>query len=114
MASSAVTISGSVTGLAGGTFTISIAQLTNASATGPQSAYALSTGNNTVTIPTGAEGVIIEPRSGNTVALTYKDVGGATGIPMSLVKPYMASFGAGATSFVLSAASSTTVDLIWI
>lgn len=84
----------------------------NDSSPGTVELYALSSGANTITPPTGATGVTILPPAGNTVVITLKGVSGDTGIELSLLDP--TSLGLNSTStFVLNAASAVTIQLIW-
>lgn len=85
---------------------------TNASSPGQTENKALSTGNNTITPPTGAVGVTIILPSGNTVLLTLKGVNGDTGIVLHLTHPTSIGLN-GVGTFVISAASAITVRLVW-
>lgn len=73
----------------------------------------LSTGANTIAIPTGYIGVQIIPPSANGAALTAKGVTGDTGISLHLTTPTTLTFAAGQSNFCLTAASGVTVDLVW-
>ncbi len=74
----------------------------------------LSSGNNTIAVPASATGVVIVPTPGSTVALTLKGIAGDTGIPLDPALSTSLKFTAGAVaSFVLNAASGTTVSLVW-
>ena len=69
-------------------------------------------GNNTITVPTGGSstiaGVIIIPPSSNTIVITLKGVNGDTGITLDLVDPTIISLGTAVTSFVINVASNMT------
>lgn len=67
----------------------------------------LSSGNNSITIPSSAIAVTIIKPSDNTVALIAKGVNGDTGIILSLTDPDSFSLGDSAT-LVLNAASALT------
>lgn len=84
----------------------------NTASPGAMQPVALSSGNNTITPPTGAAACTITKPAGNTVALTLKGVAGDTGIALHLTDPDSISL-AGATSFVINAASTVTVRLTW-
>lgn len=79
---------------------------------GQNQLVALSSGNNTITVPTSAIAVTIIPPTGNTVALILKGVNGDTGIALALLGPSSISL-LSVTTFVLNAASSVTVRLIY-
>lgn len=79
---------------------------------GQNQLVSLSSGNNTITVPSNAVAVTIEMPSGNTVQVTLKGVNGDTGIALHLTDP--TSIGLNAvSSFVLNAASAVTVRLIY-
>lgn len=84
----------------------------NTSSPGSIVEVALSSGNNTITPPTGAIGATVLMPEGNTALVTLKGVNGDTGIALALTDP--TSLGLHAiTTFVLNAASSVTVQIIW-
>jgi len=85
----------------------------NASAPWGFREVALSTGNNTIAIPTGAQRVFIRKPSNNTVALLYKDNPGDTGKACSLTLWDSFTFAASATQIVINAASGVTVTMGW-
>lgn len=86
---------------------------TNASGSGQNQLINLSSGANTITVPSGAIGVTIIPPSTNAVAITLKGVSGDTGIALALTGPCSLSL-ASVSTFVLNAASSITgVRLIY-
>ena len=78
----------------------------NATGSGKNDLANLSSGNNTITIPTNAKAVTIIPPTGNTVALTLKGVAGDTGVGLHLTDP--SSIALTSTTFVLNAASALT------
>lgn len=74
--------------------------------------YSLSSGNNTITPPTGAVGGTLIMPSGNTVLITLKGVNGDTGVALHKTDP--TSLGLNTNSaFVLSAASTVDIKIIW-
>lgn len=85
---------------------------TNSSGSGEVDSVVLASGNNTITPPTGAVAVTIIKPTGNAVALILKGVNGDTGIALSLLGPDSISLLA-VTTFVINAASSVTVRLIY-
>lgn len=72
----------------------------------------LSAGANTITVPDGATGVTIVPRSTNTATLTLKGVSGDTGIALALTSPTSIGL-ATVTSFVITASAITNVRFIF-
>ena len=84
----------------------------NASGSGQNQLVALSSGNNSITIPTSAVAVTIIKPSGNTVQLYAKGVSGDTGVKLHLTDPDSISLGTSAV-LVLNAASTVTVRLIF-
>jgi pyruvate/oxaloacetate carboxyltransferase len=85
---------------------------TNATSPGVNVLQALTTGANTVTVPSGSIAVTIIKPAANTVALTLKGVAGDTGIALNLLDPDSISL-ASVSTFVLNAASAVTVRLIF-
>lgn len=73
----------------------------------------LTTGANTITVPTGSVAVTIIPPAGNTVALTLKGVSGDTGIALALASPTSIGLATGVVNFVINAASGVTVRFIY-
>lgn len=70
-------------------------------------------GNNTITVPSGATGVVIIPPTGNTDNITLKGVAGDTGFLLHDTNPSYIALG-GSASFVLNAADTITgVRFIW-
>lgn len=85
----------------------------NTAGPGSESQVTLSSGNNTVSVPTGATAVTVVKSPTNTVAMTLKGVAGDTGVALHLTDPDSISLGSAVTSFVLNAASTVAVRLIW-
>lgn len=97
-----------------GTYVPPTSPITNATAPqGGPIAYALSAGNNVITIPTGAIGVIIVPAATNGNAKTLKGVAGDTGVALRTNAPSVISFATGSTVFSINATGTETVDLHW-
>lgn len=84
----------------------------NSAGSGQNQLVALVSGNNTITVPTGATGVTIIPAEDNAVALTLKGVNGDTGIALALTSPTSIGL-ASVSSFVINAGGSVTVRLIY-
>jgi hypothetical protein len=71
----------------------------------------LASGANTISVPSWAVGVLIEPAPTNTIALTLKGVTGDTGVGLSPTNPTLISFPASPPStFVVTAATVTTTE----
>jgi hypothetical protein len=70
-------------------------------------------GNNTVTVPVGALGVIIIPPAGNTIQITLKGVAGDTGVSLNLTDPSKISLNPGQATFVLNVGGAITLELEW-
>ena len=85
------------------TFTAS----TNSSGSGHNQLINLSTGANTITVPTGAVGVTIIPPANNTQTMLLKKVTGDTGINLALTAPCSLSLDT-VTTFVITAGGSIT------
>lgn len=85
----------------------------NAPAGGPLS-VALSSGDNTLTVPPGAQGFILVPPSSSVVAKKLKGIGGDTGFTLSPTNPTVISLPAGASTVLLNAGSAETVSIHWI
>ena len=103
-ATGTITIIGSVTGLASGTKTIS-GTISSSAAVGTISDTVLASGANTITVPSGATAVVIQPPSGNTILVTFKGVSGDTGVALHKTQPSVIALDSSVTSFVLTAAS---------
>ena len=74
----------------------------------------LASGNNTITVPSGALGCTIKPPTGNAQTLTLKGVNGDTGIALAKVSPTSLGLDTGVTSFVISAGNTVSgVVIVW-
>lgn len=82
---------------------------------GTTSVSSLSTGANTVTIPTGTTLVVIAPPTSNTQTITLKGVTGDTGVALSKTRPTVLAIDTGVTSIVLTAGGSVSgIEIIFI
>lgn len=79
---------------------------------GQNQSITLSSGNNTITVPSGAVAVTIIPPAGNANALVLKGVNGDTGIAISKVDPCSISL-LSVSSFVINAGGTTIVRFIY-
>lgn len=86
---------------------------TNAPAGGPIS-VALSSGDNTLTVPPGAMGLLLVPPSSSVVVKKLKGIGGDTGFTINAALPQVIWLPAGASTMLLNAASSETVSIHWL
>jgi hypothetical protein len=110
--SNVITFTGDVTG----TQTVNAA--TNAASPGSIEVQALSSGANTITVPSST-GVTVKactiiPPTGNTTSITLKGVTGDTGIALDETDPTTLALDGAVTSFVLTAGAAIQgVRLIW-
>jgi hypothetical protein len=85
----------------------------NASSPGMVETKTLSSGANTITVPSGAVGVTLVPPVNNAVTMTLKGITGDTGIALSLVNPAHISL-SGVSTFVITAGGTiSNFRLIW-
>lgn len=68
-------------------------------------------GNNTLTPPTGATGIVIVP--GALGAITAKGIGGDTGIQLAAVRPSFFALASGQGAFVLTSSAADTITIQW-
>jgi hypothetical protein len=73
----------------------------------------LTTGANTITVPTGAIAATILPPSGNTVAITLKGVTGDTGIALHKTDPTSLALNSVSTFCLTAGGAITGVRLIY-
>jgi hypothetical protein len=76
----------------------------------------LAIGANTLTVPSGAAAVLIDP--GSCVSLTLKGVTGDTGVPIAPASnpqgiPLLIPLGSVAT-FVIASLSVQTIEVVWL
>jgi len=89
-------------------------QESNANSPAADEAKALVTGDNTITIPSTAAGVVIEPPAGGTVALKLKGAAGDTGVVLSKKAVTKLAFDTTPPAdFILNAGAAVTVVLYW-
>ena len=115
----AATSSGSISVVVSGDKTLqeSFDFASNAAADGGETTHVLSSGANTITVPTAftVKGCIIRPPSGNTQTITLKGVTGDTGISLHLTDPQLLRFGTAPASFVLTAGGTITgLRILWV
>lgn len=103
------------TGDVTGTETISAAS--SAASPGQIEIKTLSSGANTITVPTGGATVVccvIVPPTGNTTSITLKGVSGDTGIRIHNTDPTSVAIDSSVTTFVLTTGGTITgVRFYW-
>lgn len=108
MALGSIAITGTITGLTGGSRTIAPPVISSTTAVDEVRTIALA-GNTTINIPTGAVACVITPPANNTTQLTFKGVSGDTGLRISRTHPTMIALEtltpSVPTTFVLHAGS---------
>lgn len=90
----------------------------NAASPGSITLHALSSGDNTITVPSASgftvKAATIVPPSTNTQAITLKGVGGDTGIAISKTDPTSIAFETAPANFVLNAGAAINgLRIIW-
>ncbi len=97
------------------TFTPATSPIINtaAPAGGPLS-VALTSGDNTLTVPPGSQGLVLVPPSSSVVAKKLKGVGGDTGFTLSATLPSVLMLPPGTATVLINAASSETVLIHWV
>jgi hypothetical protein len=100
-----LTIGATISGLPTGSKTVS-ASATLSSAVGGTVDTVLASGANTINVPTGATYAIIQPPTGNSIAVTLKGVTGDTGVKLHLTAPTCIAIDPTTATFVLTAASA--------
>jgi DnaJ-class molecular chaperone len=89
----------------------------NAASPGTIEIKTLTSGANTITVPTGGTtptAVTIIPPAGNTVTLTVKGVTGDTGVAIHLTDPTTLALASSVTTFCLTTSNTLTgIRFIW-
>lgn len=92
----------------------SFAAADNAASPAQQTYTNLSSGANTITVPTGATACTIIPPAGNTTSITLKGVSGDTGTRIHNTDPTTIAIDSSVVNFVLTAAAGINgVFLAW-
>lgn len=120
MTTGVVTIAGNTSGSPLGSRTITPLPIIATAAVDQTQVVALSSGNNTITVPTGATCVVIvgpngtspQPNPASATVLTLKGVAGDTGVVMSAKWPTVLSWDTAPASFVINATVLCNVE-IW-
>jgi hypothetical protein len=104
-----VTITGLSASEPAGTRTLGPLSIQGTVVVGDTQSQSLSSGDNTINVPSGAIGVVIVPPSTGSVALKYRTSAnsGDAGLPISSSAPFVHVFGASPpTTVILNAATS--------
>lgn len=99
-----LTLSGTLSGFPSGQRTISVS-LPITSAIDVSYEPVLAIGNNTITVPAGANGVIIDPPSANTIVVTLRGTGTDTGVTLHRTLATAWLFDSSQVTFVLNTPS---------
>lgn len=115
MATAEIRLSATVLGLLTGNRTFAPSVASYSAAHGGLSLVNLSNGNNTITVPTGATGVMIVPPSTNTAGIQLKGIAADTGVSLSPSSWQMINFGASPpATFVLTTTGAIAgVEFNW-
>jgi len=111
-----ITIGGAAQGLTSGSKTIGPLTILGAATLGEVHDQALTSGDNTITVPATATAVIIVPPSSGTVTIKLKGAAGDTGIFVSEKYPIVLPFDPAhqPSTFILNVGGSVTVELTFI
>lgn len=112
-ATASVTITGSVAGGPSGSKTMSIPVISSATSTDALGVVALSSGFNSVTVPSNTTGVVIVPPAGNTQTITLKGVTGDTGIPLHVTNATLLTLPSSSTTLGVTVGGAITCELFW-
>ena len=89
----------------------------NGSSPGSITIHTLTSGANTITVPTGGstvKGATIIPPAGNVNSITLKGVSGDTGVELSKLDPTSIGFETAPANFVLTVGSTITgLRIVW-
>lgn len=113
-ATGTITIAATVSGLPTGAKSFSFAYGPIVGAVGEILDVPLATGNNTVTVPTGATWMLIAPPSGNTVQITLKGSSTDAGFALDLTRATLLPLPASTLSVILNASGTVTPELSFV
>lgn len=105
-----ISVTGTLTGHPEGSRTVALSWAITAGLSSVQ--VGLSSGANTVTVPTGCTLVIIVPPTTNTETITLKGVSGDTGRQISKTRPTILAWETG-TDFVLTTSGAVAAAEIY-
>ncbi len=86
---------------------------TTAPAGGPVS-VTLSTGDNTITVPSGTQAFLLVPPATSTVVKLLKGAAPDTGFAIALAQPSFIAVPAATATILVNAASGETVSIHWL
>ncbi len=75
---------------------------------------ALSSGFNTVSVPTGAIGCLLVPATGSAITKTLKGLTGDTGVPIRTDGPTLLWLPNSTASFGLTTSGTENVQIFWL
>lgn len=110
VAGTSVTVTGDGVGMV---YTIPGLPSVNTLAPDPIQDIAMTSGANTVTVPSGAQYVVIVPPSGSVITMTLKGDAGDTGVHLATNRPSLMALASNAATFVLTLSSGQNVQLCW-
>lgn len=108
MPTSTISARGSITGLASGSRSLVTAEAQNSSCPGQVESVILTTGDNTIDVPTSSKGCIITFASGSTSTKKLKGAGGDTGITLNQAGWNILSFPPTPPTIIII--NSSTID----
>ncbi len=111
IANSNLTILGYKTGIASGGEQLGPLTINNNTPVDAVSTQALSSGDNTLDVPSGALSAIIIPPTGNVIVLTLKGNAADVGIVISPVNPTVLSL--TDATFILNVSAGVTLVIAW-
>jgi hypothetical protein len=111
----ALTLTGTITGLPGGSETVSLT-LNNSAASGQTQFVTLASGFQTVSVPAGAVWCIVVPPAGNTTSITLKGITGDTGVVLHPSQPSIIALGSSQTTIGITAGAgfSSPTEFLFI
>jgi len=117
-----VTLQGNVSGAPSGSRTFGPLTITASAAVDQTSVLALTSGNNTITVPSGATAAIIvgpnatnpTPNPLSAAVLTVKGVAGDTGVAVSAKWPTLLAWDTTPATFVINTTVNATVEILYI
>jgi hypothetical protein len=89
--------------------------ITNTSApSGGPMPYVLSSGDNTISVPSGSVGFVIVPSTASTVVKKLKGGAGDTGFTIRASAPSVVSMPNSTSSILINASAGETVSIQWL
>lgn len=88
--------------------------LNTACPVGGMSTLSLSSGDNTISVPSGAIGIAFSPSSSSTVVKKLKGAGGDTGVTIRANAPSVVYLPDATASFILNASTTESLPVHWL